>query len=263
MPERYVSISDFDPGAIRETLEADSRGVRDVAHGDGEAFTLGRQGTELEVYPGAGVARVTTESARVELFRVPGYRLSEANHVIFELSNEQDRLRLLVGSEGHISLRPLLRATGSPITRQTSPDGHQDRMSPVRASQAVTAPPPVDHPVAAESEQREQVTITDRVGGDRIWTKTDGDATARVFLFAHNHTDGEPPTWYHVHTRGEVADQVQVGARQGWLRKRKYVTVTGYPGEPITPRSKTLTFEATSVTRARAAKPLPGRDHAQ
>lgn len=56
--------------------------------------------------------RVTTDNARVELFRVPGYRLNEANHIIFEQGRDQERLRTLVGSEeGGVSLRPLLRAT--------------------------------------------------------------------------------------------------------------------------------------------------------
>jgi hypothetical protein len=62
MAERFT---EFDASKVGEALGAEPRTSRDVAHGDGEALNVGE--AVLEVYPDAGVTRVTTPDARIEL----------------------------------------------------------------------------------------------------------------------------------------------------------------------------------------------------
>ena len=57
MAEHASHFPDFDPAIITSILGADTRPTRDVAHGDGQAVTVGQ--TELQVFPSTGVARIT------------------------------------------------------------------------------------------------------------------------------------------------------------------------------------------------------------
>src|SRR3954452_20447915 len=123
MPEITTNFSEFDARAAGEALGAEPRTMRDVAHGDGEAISVGE--AVLEVYPDAGVARVTTPDARIELFRVPSYSVS-SERVVFEQGTDGDRSRLLVGRDGKVSFRPVVRATESSRTSETPPNGHQN-----------------------------------------------------------------------------------------------------------------------------------------
>src|SRR4051812_10331594 len=107
MAETPSNFSEFDAAAVGEALGAERRVMRDVAHGDGEVFDVGD--TVLEVYRDAGVARVTTQDARIELYRVPSYTLSD-ERVVFEQGDPDDRSRLLVRPDGKVSFYPVLRA---------------------------------------------------------------------------------------------------------------------------------------------------------
>src|SRR3954452_7871470 len=122
MPETPSNFSEFDTKAAGEALGADPRSTRDVAHGDGEALTVGD--AVLEVYRDAGVARVTTPDARIELFRVPTFSVSE-DRVVFEQGIDGDRSRLLVGRDGKVSFRPVVRATGPSTTGGTPSSDRQ------------------------------------------------------------------------------------------------------------------------------------------
>src|SRR3954470_24239096 len=113
MTERF---SEFDGRKAGEALGARPHLTRDVAHGDGEALNVGD--AVLEVYPDAGVARVTTPDARIELFRVPNYAFS-GERVIFEQSAQDDRTRLQVRADGKLPFRPILRPTESPTAKET------------------------------------------------------------------------------------------------------------------------------------------------
>src|SRR3954453_2508233 len=122
MPETPSNFSEFNAQTAGEALGAEPHTTRDVAHGDGEALNVGE--TILEVYPDAGVARVTTPDARIELFRVPSYSIS-GERVVFEQGTEDDRTRLQVRADGKVAFHPLLRATESPATSETVSSGQQ------------------------------------------------------------------------------------------------------------------------------------------
>src|SRR3954464_4563456 len=129
MAERFT---EWDGRKVGEALGTESRALRDVAHGDGEALSVGD--AILEVYQDAGVARVTTPDARIELFRVPNYSIS-GERVIFEQGDQDDRTRLQVRADGKVAFHPVLRATESPTTRETPPSGQQLHVSGPTPSQ--------------------------------------------------------------------------------------------------------------------------------
>src|SRR4051812_43342690 len=112
-------FSQFDAAQAGQALGTEPRSTRDVAHGDGEALDVGE--TVIEVYPAAGVARVTTADARIELYRVPGYSIS-GERVVFEQGDEDNRTRLQVRADGKVAFHPVLRSTeasrtGEPVHR--------------------------------------------------------------------------------------------------------------------------------------------------
>src|SRR3954453_20513831 len=123
MPETPSNFSEFDAKAAGEALGADPRSTRDVAHGLGDELDIGE--TTLEVYRDAGVTRVTTPDARIELFRVPSYAIN-GERVVFEQGEEDNRSRLLVRNDGKVSFYPVLRATESSRTNETPSNGYQD-----------------------------------------------------------------------------------------------------------------------------------------
>src|SRR5688572_15125395 len=101
MAERF---SEFDAAKASEALGAEPHETRDVAHGEGQAISIGD--TTLEVYQDAGVARVTTPDARIELFRVPTYHVSP-ERLVFQQGEADSRTRLLVRSNGRVSFYPV------------------------------------------------------------------------------------------------------------------------------------------------------------
>src|SRR5829696_6913141 len=113
MPETPSNFNEFDAHAAGQALGSQPRTMYDVAHGNGEALNVGE--TTLEVYRDAGVARVTTTDARIELFRVPNYSVS-GERVVFEQGDPADRCRLLIRSDGTVSFYPVLRAAESSRT---------------------------------------------------------------------------------------------------------------------------------------------------
>ena len=80
MAEQPSHFNEFDAATVGQALSAEPAAVRDVAHGDGSALTVGD--TTLEVYRDAGFARVTTPDAKIELYRVPRYTTT-GQRVIF------------------------------------------------------------------------------------------------------------------------------------------------------------------------------------
>src|SRR5215213_7981601 len=127
MPEQPSQFNEFDAAVVGQALGAEPRTMRDIAHGDGEALDVGD--TVLEVYRDAGFARVTTPDARIELYRVPSYNIS-SERVVFEQGDQDDRSRLLIRNDGKVSFYPVLRATESSRTADTTSSGHQDSPAP-------------------------------------------------------------------------------------------------------------------------------------
>jgi Single-strand binding protein family len=253
MAEQYSSFQEFDPEAAAQALGAEPRGTRDVAHGDGQAFDL--QDAVLEVYPDAGVTRATTQDARVELFRVPRYGV-RAHHVVFEQSTEDVRTQLTVGSDGKMSLRPILRATETPRIDGNPADRPKDSSTGQAPSETVTGQN-TDTPEPREAVP--EVSLRGRLGRDP-WFATRDDRPAAGFPLGVNPEGAGKATWHDIVTFGETEEQLRETFDKQKITKGKLVEVTGHPVVTEQPRDhdrvrKVREFHATAVTRVQTTRP--------
>jgi hypothetical protein len=259
MTERFTRFQEFDSQTAAEALGTESRALRDVAHGDGAALSLGE--TTLEVYRDAGVARVTTEDARVEIHRVPRFVVSPRG-VLFEQGDADQRRRLLVRGDGNVSFYPVLRATEPATTAGNAATGEQSAPPPVHPFDSRTAG---HHETAAtpEAQERQAVQLTGRLGRDP-WFNSQGDEPLAGFPLAVNDESSGKTTWHRVVTFGETAAQVNAAAKTGDIRKGRLVEVTG---QQVTRAEETARggirnvqeFHASEVARLRATKQPPRR----
>src|SRR3954466_9112600 len=257
MPETPSKFSEFDMQAASEALGAESHPMHDVAHGDGEALTAGE--AVLEVYRDAGVTRVTTPDARIELFRVPSYSIS-AERVLFEQGTDGNRSRLLVGRDGKVSFRPVVRATESSRTSETPPNGHHNSPTPSMPSENLTGrenrttTPSSTQTTTLEGAKNgevEQQVLQGRLGRDP-WFNSDGDQQIAGFpLAVHNENE---TVWHKVVVFDATADQLQQDHSKGVIRKGRLVDVTGQivireEPKPSGGVKKIPEFHASRVTR--------------
>jgi hypothetical protein len=245
MVERF---SEFDASKVGEALGAEPRTMRDVAHGDGEALTVGE--AVLEVYRDAGVARVTTADARIELFRVPDYTIS-GERVVFEQGDQDNRSRLQVRADGKVAFHPVLRATELSTANETAGGGRQDSpaltTTPERTTTTANTIPPT-----AERQELPQLQLQGRLGRDP-WYSDQGDEPAAGFPLAVNNDQGQT-TWHRVVVFGETAQQLHEARTKGQIKKGRLVDVTGQIVVREEPKAsggvrKTAELHATSVAR--------------
>src|SRR4051794_31511750 len=245
MPEVPSNFSEFDAQAAGEALRAQPRTMRDVAHGDGEALDVGD--ATLEVYRNAGVTRVTTPDARIELFRVPSYSVSN-ERVLFEQGTDGNRTRLLVGRDGKVSFRPVVRATESSQTNETPSNGRQDSPNGHGPSEAPTQS---STPEGDKGGEVQQLQLQGRLGRDP-WFSSDGDRhTAGFPLAVHNENE---TVWHKVVVFDATAEQLQTDHSKGVIRKGRLVDVTGQTVIREEPKpsggvKKVPEFHASTVTR--------------
>jgi hypothetical protein len=249
MPETPSNLSEFDAQAAGQALGTQPHASRDVAHGDGDALTVGE--TTLEVYPDAGVARVTTPDARIELFRVPNYAIS-GERVVFEEGTEDDRTRLQVRADGKVAFHPILRATETSRTPDTTSSGHQDSPAGQVTAETPTGSQTPQAPEGEKNGEVEQQILLGRLGRDPWFIPREGDPVAG-FPFAVNDEQGRT-TWHKVVVTGELAEQVAQGRDAGQFKKGRLVQLSG---TPVTRKedngkggTRTVTeFHATSAVR--------------
>jgi hypothetical protein len=250
MPERF---SEFDIEKATEALGAKAQDTRDVAHGDGQAMSIGD--TSVEVYQDAGVARVTTPDARIELFRVPTYQVSP-QRLVFQQGEKATRTRLLVRSDGRVWYYPGLRAPESSRSDEMPPSGEVISPAPTNHPTDVTGRPDDTLGAAAEQKEPPEQQLTGRLGRDP-WFGTRGEEPAAGFPLAVNDEQGKA-TWHRVLVTGELVDQLRAGTQQGQIKRGRLVQVSGTEvmKQEQTAKGGTRTtteFHATSVLRLRNA----------
>jgi hypothetical protein len=255
MPEVSSNFSQFDAQAAGAALGSQPHTTRDVAHGDGEALNVGE--TTLEVYRDAGVARVTTPDARIELFRVPYYSVNR-ERVIFEQGEEHDRTRLQVRADGKVAFHPVLRALETPQTDESTGHGRQDSPTPQVASETPTAS--TDSPEGEKSGEVQLVQMQGRLGRDP-WFGTRDDRPAAGFPLAVHQEGSSKAIWHDIVTFDDGAGQLHEAFERRQITKGKLVGVTGQPVVVEEPRTsggikRTAEFHAMTVTRVQSR---PGR----
>jgi hypothetical protein len=252
MPETPSNFNEFDATAVGQALGAEPRTMRDIAHGDGEALSVGD--TVLEVYRDAGFARVTTPDARIELYRVPSCTVS-GERVVFEQGDKDDRSRLLVRNDGKVSFYPVLRAAETSRTPDAASSGHQD--SPDRQ---VSSKRPTGQNSNADGDKGgevEQIHLQGRLGRDP-WFKPDGEQPIGGFPLAVNNEEGQT-TWHKVVVFDAAAEQLQEAVTKRSIGKGKLVDVTGQTVVREEPKAnggvkRSPEFHATTVARVQSTR---------
>jgi hypothetical protein len=252
MPEQYSDFHEFDAEIASHALGSEARTTRDVALGNGQALDVGD--AVLEVYPDAGVTRVTTPDARVELFRVPRYTVRE-QRVIFEQGDDDDRSRLQVRADGKVAFHPVLRSPESSRTDETPSSGRQNSPAGKVPSESPTGPSSSPEPREAVQEMQ----LRGNLGRDP-WFSTRDDRPAAGFPLAINHDDGRKPTWHDIVTFDEAAEQLREAFTKRQITRGKLVDVTGQPVVREEPRAnggvkRIREVHATAVTRAQSTRP--------
>jgi len=251
MPEAPSNFNEFDAQVAGQALSAEPRSTRDVAHGDGEALDVGP--AVLEVYRDAGVARVTTPDARIELFRVPSATIS-GERVIFEQGDGDNRTRLQVRADGKVAFHPVIRATESPTTTETPSSAQQVRATAPGPSESTTNRPETAATAAPEGKEAPEVQLTGRLGRDPWYIPRD-EGPVGGFPLAVNDGTGKT-TWHKVVVSGELAEQVRSGLQSGQIKKGRLVQISGTQVTRQEDNGKggtrtTTEFHATSVLRLR------------
>jgi Single-strand binding protein family len=251
MPETPSHFNEFDASKVGEALGAEPRSTRDVAHGDGKVLDVGD--ATLEVYQDAGVARVTTPDARIELYRVPSYTIS-GERVIFEQGDQGDRTRLQVRADGKVAFHPVLRAVESPTAGETALSGQQLPATAPAVFESTTRRPDAAAPTAPEVKEPPEVQLTGRLGRDPWYIPRDEGPVAG-FPLAVNDQQGKT-TWHKVVVAGELADQVKTGLQTGQIKKGRLVELHGTQVTRQEDNGKggtrtTTEIHATSITRLR------------
>jgi hypothetical protein len=255
MTEQFSEFQQFDRAALTAALGVDATPTRDVAFGEGHRFAVGDGRAELEVFPAAGVARVTTHDARLELHRLPGYTTHDETHrVVFEQGEPDERTRLTVRDDGRVSFIPVLRASEAPQDTRPADSTQQVVNPPSAGSERPTAPqsstPDNDRPESAEQAAEH---LQGRLGRNP-WFSTRDDRPAAGFPLAVNPIDGGKATWHDVVTFDETAGKLHEAFEKRQITKGKLVDVVGQPVVVDQPRAnggvkQTREFHATAVRR--------------
>jgi hypothetical protein len=261
MPETPFHFNEFDAAVVGQALGAEPRVTRDVAHGDGEALDVGE--TTLEVYPTAGVTRVTTPDARIELYRVPSYAVT-GERVVFEQGDQDDRSRLLVRDDGKVSFYPVLRATESSRTGDTALSGRQDSPATTDPPNNVTRRNDAT-PTSSEGEKGGEVQTLRLQGrlGSNPWFRLDQEPPVGGFPLAVHSEQGQT-TWHKVIVFDSAAGQLHEAVDNKQIGKGRLVEVTGQTVVREEPKAnggvkKSAEFHATDVTRVQATRSRPTR----
>jgi hypothetical protein len=266
MAERYTDMPAFDREAVSAALDTAGMGIQDVTHGRGQAMTVAGK-TLLETFPEAGVARVTTSDARVELYRIPRYSLTEAS-VIFEQGEGAERTRLVVRRDGRVSFVPFLRQPDGPRATTAGSGDPTPTPPPPTASEAATAPQSTPSSGAkterSEAGEQELLQLRGRLGREPWHVRAEGDEPISGFPLAVNSDNGAKAVWHDVVVFGDTALGLEQAAQRRQIRKGTLVDVTGVEAvRQVTQRSGKVKdqreFHARQVAPVRSTQARPMR----
>ncbi|TAK28806.1 MAG: single-stranded DNA-binding protein [Chloroflexota bacterium] len=189
---------------LKEAFKTSPERTRDIAFGDGLRFVVDQEkGKTLELYPQAGVARVSTRDARIELHRVDPPLVSSEG-IMFDGQREGEAVRLSVTPRGEIAL--LI----APLT------GEVDNVPE-------ETPGPEKPPEQAESRERERLMLAGRVGATPAYRTTPKGLLVARFPLAVHHHEEQKTSWHTVLAFGERAKKLQDN-----LKKGDAIEVIGY-----------------------------------
>jgi hypothetical protein len=238
-PAPTAADAGWDIPAATGALGTPARPCRDLVHGAGVAFRLGEvQPVDLELFPAAGVVRVTGGDLQLSLLRQAQGPRPAPEGLVFELPTNPDGRFLSVSPRGEVTLFLVPDAFGEDI-----PDdprmallGSQD--APSGAAGAATAPmigePIPGDPVPSEARaatpspplanppgvpERDYVPrLTGRLARNpRFHENKKGVLVCEFDLGVKDRDDPSRTAWYAIAVFGERAEKLNGVVKQGDL----------------------------------------------
>jgi hypothetical protein len=238
-PSAPPDSSAWDLPAVAGALGTPGAPHHDPTHGEGVAFRLGTvRPLDLELFPDAGVVRLTGGDVQVSLLRQPqGPRLAPEG-LVFELPATSDGRFLSVSPTGEVTLFLVPDVIGDPVPDDprmarfgpqdapstavdtpTTPTVETASSGAPGASEGLAAPsmpPPTD---ATATTERDYVPrLTGRLARNpRFHENKQGVLVAEFDLGVKDPDDPSKTTWYALAVFGERAEKLKGAVKQGDL----------------------------------------------
>src|SRR5512144_1445929 len=257
MAEHEPHRARFDEQALADALNACSATVRDVAYGEGVQYSAGRGSVRLEIFPRAGVTRLTAPDVRLELFGGARVEVSDGGVEFSRTQPGQDASLTVVPDGGIVFTLVAGGEHRAPDAAAPTPAEPLPQPAPPHAKPPGQAPdrsqPAAEH---EESPEPEAVTMQGRLGRDP-WFGGSEDSPIAGFPLAINAANRT--IWHKVVVFDEAATKLAAQLQRGDVRKGRLVEVTGQlvVREDPTPKGvrRTEEFHATAVSRVKPARP--------
>ena len=175
--------------------------------------------TDLEMYPNGSVVRFVSPSVEVTVSGLRHYEIS-GEGVVFHSRSETDKTMMRVTRDGDLTF-----AVSQKPRVQEERTAIEDEL-PDRAEPQQTAVDPSSN-TKEETERKERVEITGRVGRDPRLTKTKGGTDVAKFSLAEHPNGNEGETVWH--TIVSFKERAIKAAEE--IKKGQTLTVIGYPNE--------------------------------
>lgn len=234
---------DWGRAAIAEVLDTAPHHIHDIAWGDGSSYLVGHeseQPTRLDLYPAAGVARLTTGDAQITLFRQSSPSLY-TDHLRFEHQGADERQQLILTRQGRLRLdvapsvddasfldhRPSPSVGDEPLQNiQNDPHGADDGIEILPAIETPVTGHSRGQSVVAEDPsgktERERVTLSGRLGQAPSFRTTRTGKLIATFPVAVRDEAGAT-TWHTVLAFDARAEKLRNGFAKG-----QAVDIIGY-----------------------------------
>ncbi|MFJ9643227.1 single-stranded DNA-binding protein [Streptomyces sp. NPDC101206] len=162
----------FDGEAVAKALGTTAREVTDPAYGEGHHFQVRSEKAflSLDTFPESGVSRITTKSARIELFGGMLPQVEDEGIVFFKKDSDHEHSTVAVHPDGAMTLG--YQVDTGPVSVPGLPEDVEDTARIITNHEAVktpaeTAPPKAEEPrvVAAGPKPPEKVGTAQRAPG--------------------------------------------------------------------------------------------------
>lgn len=245
-PPRYL----LPVAEIRAKLDATHNVGRDPVLGAQHTFALPEDAGTLQVFPTAGITRMETPAALVQVAAYPRVDPATGPGITLDLSGGAAETSLTVYPDGTVLFscvpgtpeRPSRAvkppgSTPAPLRSNTTSEGHHHE--PTVPADRTTTPPTQRSEVSGETrgghssdsgakESAPRVQLTGRLGRNPTFRTSPRGIHIGSFSLAVHEQDGAT-TWHSIVAFGNRADQLHQRVDQGELIKGQEVNVIGYP----------------------------------
>ncbi|MBT2451268.1 single-stranded DNA-binding protein [Streptomyces sp. ISL-43] len=130
----------FDAPAVAKALGTQAQEVTDPAYGDGQHFQVRSNGSflSLDTFPQSGVSRITTKSARIELFGGMLPRVEDEGIVFLQKDSDHEHSTVSLSPDGGMTMG--YQVDTGPVSVPGLPDEVKDTEQIITRSEAVQTP---------------------------------------------------------------------------------------------------------------------------